>query len=191
MTTKGDSGSERGPSGRAGATPPEGRVQLLLAQVAEQSYGIPIAEVREIVRYVRLTRFSDVADAVAGALDLRGEILPVIDMRRRFGLGPTRIERNTPIVIVRADGSSMGLIFEAVTDVVELDASTLDPPHDVLATARRVVGVATIAGALTQVLDTGQLLSAIELEATRAALRGLADPDDTDPPADDLDEERQ
>src|SRR5262245_14863928 len=105
---------------------PAGRFEAVRVLIGRDEYGVPCDVVREIVRYARLARVPGASHNISGALNLRGAVVPVIDVPRRLGLGATRIDLKTPIVVVDVHGSYVGLLVDRVADVVSLDGSALE-----------------------------------------------------------------
>jgi purine-binding chemotaxis protein CheW len=106
--------------------------QYLLFDVAEQMYAIPVGRVVEILSLPQLTRVPRLTENVRGLMNLRGTVLPVVDLSARFGFGPSRVTRHTTVVVVDvdADGSKtrIGFIADVVHDVVAFSQSGILPP---------------------------------------------------------------
>jgi len=125
--------------------------------VGEVAYAVPIGSVREIVNPVPLTELPHAPQSVAGVMDHRGEVVPIVDLRVRFGLPPVAPSRRTKWILIEVEGRSVGLTVDRVTGVFgysgELrSAPTLGAGDE----ARGVVGVASIGGSLVFVLDVGR-----------------------------------
>jgi purine-binding chemotaxis protein CheW len=149
---------------------PTGDFQCLRVVVSEDLFGIPIESVREIVRYVQLTRVTDVPVVVQGAINVRGEVFAVIDARRRFGYQTLKPGPRTSIVLTEARGKISGLIVDRVADVVTVTPGSLRAPTGVLASARCVAAISTIDDQMMQILDLGLMLSVREWHAVVHAL---------------------
>lgn len=155
---------------KAGPALPEGPFQAVRFSVAGDMFALPSALAREIVRYARLTRVPGVSRAVQGVLNLRGEAVPVLHVSERLGLGETRINLKTPILIVRVHDWSVGLLVERVLDVVLLEPAALKAPFTGLSGGRFVAAVGNLEGKLIQVVDVESLASQSELEELEARL---------------------
>jgi purine-binding chemotaxis protein CheW len=104
-------------------------LQLLTFSLDGSPYALPIERVREIVRLRPITAVPRVPEEVLGVISLRGEIVQVVDLRRRLGLSPGDAERTTRIVIVLGEaGLIVGLLVDAVTEVVSVPEDSLQPP---------------------------------------------------------------
>jgi purine-binding chemotaxis protein CheW len=125
--------------------------------VGEVAYAVPIATVREIVNPAPLTELPHAPPAVAGVLDHRGEVVPIVDLRARFGLSPSPASRRTKWILIEVEARSVGLIVDRVSGVFGVAGELRPPPalgpgDD----SRGVVGVAAHEGGLVFVLDVGR-----------------------------------
>jgi purine-binding chemotaxis protein CheW len=128
---------------------------VILLRLEGQKYALPLGCVVEVVRMAALAPVPDAPAHVLGLLDLRGRVVPVLDLRRRLGLAPAEPGLSTPICVVEAGGRGFGLVADAVTDVRPLAG-----PVDRLADASEdgpVAGVAHVDGRLVPVLDPARL----------------------------------
>src|SRR5262249_6112461 len=126
--------------------------------VGDVHYAIDIGRVREIVNPLAITHLPHTPAEVAGVSDHRGEVVPVIDLRVRFGLPPVKAGRGTKWILVETGDHAVGLIVDAVTEVFGTGGVELRPTpvvggrHDV----RGILGVTTHDDTLTFVLDTSR-----------------------------------
>ncbi|HEX9082791.1 MAG TPA: chemotaxis protein CheW [Holophagaceae bacterium] len=104
--------------------------QVLCFALAGESYGIPILKVREIQAEAVITRIPRSPSYMPGVINLRGAIVPILDLRRRFSLGDPPEGGRPVIVIVEVQGRTLGMRVDAVSDVVDLDASAIKPPPE-------------------------------------------------------------
>ena len=104
-------------------------LQLVSFEIGTEEYASPILAVQEINRLMPITRVPHSPAAVEGVINLRGRIIPVIDMRKRFGLSPSADEGEARIVVVEVgtDGRVIGFTVDRVHEVLRLDASIVDP----------------------------------------------------------------
>ena len=141
--------------------------KYLTFQVGDENYGIPVLRTREIIRLSRITPMPQMPAHVRGVINLRGRIIPVVDLRMRFGLPAAADQERTCIVVVQlhlaARGEvAMGLVVDAVEEVANLAAADIEPTPD-FATGqdtRHLVGMAKIKGAVKTLLDLDRLLAA-------------------------------
>jgi len=137
---------------------PDPQKSLVAFVVGDIAYAVPIAVVREIVNPVPLAVLPHAPVAVAGVADHRGEIVPVIDLRVRFGLAPISDPRKGKWILIEVEGRGVGLAVDRVTEVfgkggLEIKPAPMLGSGDGL---RGIAGVTTHDGALTFVLEVGQ-----------------------------------
>lgn len=104
------------------------RHELITFGIASQRFGIDIMTVREIRAWSPVTRLPRVPDYVAGVVNLRGAVLPVIDLAARLGWTPTDATPRNPIIVIEHEGQMRGLIVHDVADIVSIEAGTLQQP---------------------------------------------------------------
>ncbi|WP_334109540.1 chemotaxis protein CheW [Thermodesulfitimonas autotrophica] len=106
--------------------------QIVVFKLAEQTYGVDIGAVAEIIRMESITRVPRAPEFVEGVINLRGRIIPVIDLRKRFGLPEGEQTRQSRIIIVEIGGMTIGMIVDAVLEVLRIAAETIEPPPAVV-----------------------------------------------------------
>jgi purine-binding chemotaxis protein CheW len=127
-------------------------------------FGTPVPQVQEVIQYQGMTRVPLAPSVVSGMINLRGQIVPAIDLRRRLGL-PDRPAGKLPMnVVVRTAEGAVSLLVDEIGDVIEVEAEALEPPPETLqGLARDVVrGVYKLPRALLLVLDTDRAVDATE-----------------------------
>lgn len=131
----------------------------------EELYGIGIESIQEIDRMHSITKLPKSLPFIEGVINLRGGIIPVVDMAKRFGMPPVEIGRRTRIIIARISGQTVGLIVEQVTEVVELKEDSVEPaPAMAFAVDQKYVeGVGRIGEALLIILNLELLFSVEEM----------------------------
>lgn len=159
------------------SVPAQGR-QYLTFQLAGQDYGIAIDQVREIRAWERPTRLPHAPEFVEGVIHVRGSVLPILDLRRRFALGDADRPRVAVVVVVQSDTSgdaaSAGLVVDTVCDVCEIDAASIQSPPPVakVLDTELVCGLSSGEGRLLILLDVERLIrraAAPALDASAAA----------------------
>lgn len=137
-------------------------VQYIVIKLGEESYGIPISAVDNIVRMQRITRVPKAQSYYNGVINLRGEIVPVMSIRRRFALADDELTGKSRIIIVKLkDQSSIGLIVDEVREVVNLDASTIEKPSFKLSEEKAafLAGIGKNGDGLISLLDINSVVS--------------------------------
>lgn len=138
--------------------------QYLTFQLSGQDYGIGIARVREIRAWERPTRLPHAPDYVEGVIHVRGKVLPILDLRRRFGLGDAERPPLSVVVVVQSGATrgaaSVGLVVDAVSDVCEIAAASIQPPPQLVAgiDAELVCGLCSNGDRLLILLDIERLI---------------------------------
>jgi len=129
------------------------------------TFGVGVHEVQEVIRYQEMTRVPLSSSVVSGLINLRGQIVTAIDLRRRLGL-PEREEGELPVnVVIRRDDGPISLLVDEIDDVVELDDSTIEPPPKTLRSANSglVAGVHQLEDRLLLILATDKALQVSDL----------------------------
>jgi purine-binding chemotaxis protein CheW len=104
--------------------------QFLTFSLAKEEYGVDILKVQEIKGYVPTTRIPNSPPDVTGVLNLRGTIVPIFDLRRKFGLEPIEYDQYSAIIVVVVRERIMGMIVDSVSEVVNIPASDIQAPPD-------------------------------------------------------------
>lgn len=159
----------------SGSLPPHAaaQVQLCVFRVGDESYAVDIMRVREIIQPVSVKAVPGAPEYVEGVVALRGAVIPIVDLRRRFGLPKATRTRRTKFVICRVGNRHVGLSVDAVEGVVRVARSALKPPPAVFDSGpgRYLAGVAGGDGPVRFLLDVRALFE----EAGRAGLERAAD----------------
>jgi purine-binding chemotaxis protein CheW len=144
------------PSGAAGAP-----TQLISFAIGDDQYGVDIMAVREIKGWTAITHLPRQPDYVRGVLNLRGVIVPIIDLRCRFGQGMTEATPLHIVIIVQVASKLVGLLADRVLDIVSLDGLQIQPVPRVVQSSRVefLAGLVTIEGAMIALIDLPHLLS--------------------------------
>lgn len=147
--------------------PMQGERQLVVFDLARESYGVDIGAVREIIRMQEITRVPRTPDFVEGVINLRGRVSPVIDLRKRFDLDAGEETRETRIVVVDVGGQDIGVVVDAVTEVLRISADAVEPPSSIIvgADSAYIVGIAKLEAKLVILLDIERVLSEEEKSA--------------------------
>lgn len=126
--------------------PPHTRRQFLSFRLGDQAYAVAIEQVREISSMQSLTPVPDVPAFVRGVINLRGTIVPILELRQRLGLPPFEYDARSCIVVVDLDGAPVGLLVDAVQEVSSIGADQIERPprFDTNPTARFLEGIGKI-----------------------------------------------
>jgi purine-binding chemotaxis protein CheW len=148
--------------------------QLVVFELANEYYGVDISGVESIIKLQEITAVPHAPDFVEGVTNLRGTVLPVIDLRRRFNLPAADHDNDTRIVVVDVDGSKVGMIVDAVTEVLRVPDEAIEPPSPLVVTVNSafITGIAKMEHRLVILIDLGRVLSLdekAELQTARLA----------------------
>ena len=102
--------------------------KYLTFRIASEDYGIAIANVTEIIGIQSITEIPEMPDHIKGVINLRGKVIPVMDVRIRFKLAPREYDERTCIVVVEIDGTSIGLVVDTVNEVADIPEDQVEPP---------------------------------------------------------------
>ena len=137
----------------------EGEIQVVAFKLRKEEYGFNILNVQEIKGLTDITRVPFASDFIKGVINLRGSVLPVIDLKKRLGLQETEYTENTRIVIVKVDEVSVGMIVDAVTEVITLDGAHVDTSKAVdNESSRFITGIGKLDDRLIIMLDLGTIV---------------------------------
>ena len=141
-------------------------LQWITFKLQEETYGINVMQVQEVLRYTEIAPVPGSPDYVLGIINLRGNVVTVIDTRTRFGLEPDEITDNSRIVIIEAEKQVIGILVDSVAEVVYLKQSEVDTAPNVGTeeSARFIQGVSNREGELLILVDLNKLLSDEEWE---------------------------
>jgi purine-binding chemotaxis protein CheW len=146
-------------------------LQLVSFHIAGEEFGLNILRVQEIIRVQQLTRVPNSPEFVDGVINLRGKVIPVIGLRKRFGLEELAHDKQTRIVVIEVKGTVLGFIVDSVSEVLRIPADTVEPPPRLGKVEREYVsGVGKLDNRLLILLDVDRLMSdSEELSAANMA----------------------
>ncbi len=139
----------------------------LTFELAEEGYGLEIRHVIEIIGIQQVTCVPDMPEHVIGVLNLRGKVIPIIDVRLRFNLEAREYDDRTCIIVVDVDGVSVGLVVDKVNEVVDIPRQNIEPPPLSRKTEHRYIqGLGKIDQKVKILLDINALLGEDQLAET-------------------------
>jgi purine-binding chemotaxis protein CheW len=134
--------------------------QLVVFSLLNENYGIDIYKVQEIIQYREITYVPKAPPFVKGVINLRGKIIPVIDLKERFGLAEKEVTNDTRIIVVEIASQTVGLIVDSVTEVLRISTSNIEPPPPVTTIEVDFIeGVGKLDERLIIILDIDRILS--------------------------------
>src|SRR5258708_7572637 len=166
----------------AGQPNPAERAQYLGFYIGGEEYAIGILRVREILEYDTVTKVPTTPPSIRGVINLRGSVVPVVDLAVKFGLPESVVSKRTCIVVVEVDldgeRAVMGVLADAVSQVIDLPASEVEPPPPFGTRVRvdRLIGMGRAGRKFVLLLDIDKLLSLDELEIASQEAGATAPP---------------
>lgn len=154
----------------------EAERQLVVFDLAGEAYGVNIGTVREIIRMQAVTHVPETPEYVEGVINLRGRVIPVVDLRRRFGLAASEHTAESRIVVVDIAGNDIGVIVDAVTEVLRVAGSSIEAASALIASedSYYMDGIAKIGDRLLILLDLDRVLQAGDEVVARATAAAAA-----------------
>jgi purine-binding chemotaxis protein CheW len=141
--------------------------QLVVFNLAEESYAVDINMVREIIQLQPVTRVPGTPLSVEGVINLRGSVIPIVDLRKRFQLKAVERNKETRIVVVSCKGAEVGVIVDSVAEVLRIPVDSIEPSSSVFTDEHleHLLGIVKLSGRLVILLDMDQVLSKQEIAA--------------------------
>jgi len=134
--------------------------QFVIYQLAGEQFGVDIAAVESIIKMQEIAAVPQVPEFVEGVTNLRGEVLPVIDLRKRFEIPAADDSEEERIVVVEIDGQNVGMIVDAVTEVLTLDEDAIEAPSALVigSSVDFITGIAKVEEQLVTIIDLRMVL---------------------------------
>ncbi len=138
----------------------EEMLQLVTFKLGSEEFALDILVVQEINRRVEITKVPKTPEFVEGVINLRGKIVPVLDLRKRFGLAGREFTGHSRIIVVNIDTRVLGLMVDSVSEVLRIPSHSIEPPPPLVAgiDAAYIKGVGKFEGRLLILLDLGKVL---------------------------------
>jgi len=152
--------------------------KYLTFTLGRESYGIPVLQVREIIRHTAITAVPQLPDYIKGVLNLRGKVIPIVDLRLKFRLEHAEVAERTCIVVVQVALSSgtrvsMGLIVDGVESVANVLANDIEPTPDFGAQIHTayILGMAKLENRVVALLDIDQVVASETIEQVQQTIQ--------------------
>ena len=145
--------------------------ELLTFTLGSEEYGIDILKVQEIRGYDAVTTIANSPEFIKGVINLRGIIVPIIDMRIKFNLGNVTYNELTVVIILNVANRVMGIVVDGVSDVITLTAEQLKPAPEFSSTlgAQYITGLGTVDGRMIIVIDIEKLMTSRDMDLVEMA----------------------
>jgi len=147
------------------------RDKYLTFQLGDEQYGIEIRHVTEVVGLQKITSVPDMPEFVKSVINLRGQVIPVMDVRTRFRMPAREYDDRTCVVVVNIQDTAIGLVVDEVEEVLDVPENQIEPPPRISqrAGSRFIQGLGKVGETVKILLDVNKLLFTEELEIVGAA----------------------
>ncbi|WP_026559330.1 chemotaxis protein CheW [Bacillus sp. J37] len=137
-----------------------GDLKVIVFQLQDEEYGIPVQQVRSIEKVEHITRVPRTAPFIKGVINLRGVVTPIIDLRKRFGLQELEDTESTRMIIVSKEDIEVGFIVDAANDVIDIQKDIIEPAPEVVGSVEveYIQGVAKLEKRLIVMIDLDEVL---------------------------------
>ncbi len=151
-------------------------IQVVAFYLKEEEFAVDIQQLREVLKFTSITPLPRTSDFIEGVINLRGEVIPVIDLRKRFGMEEKEKDDKTRIIIVEIDSNLIGLIVDQVSEVLHLTNDQIEPPPgDVTGTRTDfIMGIGKIEQRLIILLKPAEIITRTEkIQLEKASLEAI------------------
>ena len=147
------------------AIPADGRLEVVTFTLGQEEYGIDIQRVQELRGYNTVTCIANAPAHIKGVVNLRGIIVPIIDMRIKFDLGEPRYDEFTVVIVLNIGGRVVGMVVDSVSDVITLSAEQIKPAPEMgsVLDTDYIIGLGTLDTRMLILVDIDRLMSSEEL----------------------------
>jgi len=108
-------------------------LQLVTFKLENEEFGVDILKVQEINRMMNITKIPNAPFFIEGVINLRGKIIPIVDLRKKLGFASQEYDKSTRIIVVELDGLVLGFIVDSVSEVLRIPSNTIEPPPSMVA----------------------------------------------------------
>jgi purine-binding chemotaxis protein CheW len=151
-------------------------IQVVGFRIGREDFGVPISAIHEIVRMMEVTQVPDAPDYIEGVINLRGRIIPVIDLRKRFGERDIAKNKKNRIVVAEINGRQVGLMVDSASEVLKIPPDQIEAPPNVFGDTEvnYVTGVGKLGGRLVIMVDLAKIMQRGDLKRLDTLVGGAA-----------------
>ena len=139
-------------------------IQIVCFKIGSEEYGIDILQVQEILKIPKVTKLPKSSRHILGVIDLRGRVIPIIDLGKKFGI-IADLSKSSRAIVVDIEGKQVGLAIDSVSHVIKVDSGDIEPPPPVVKgiSGKYIVGIAKLKTGFVVILDINQIFSTEEI----------------------------
>ena len=152
-------------------------LEILAFTLGKEEYGIDIQRVQELRGYDTVTGIANAPEFIKGVVNLRGSIVPILDLRIKFNMGASAYDQFTVVIIVNVGGRVIGMVVDSVSDVIALSREQIKPPPQMsgLLDTEHLIGLATVGERMLILIDLARLMASPSMGVIPAvAANGVA-----------------
>ncbi len=145
-------------------------IQLVSFKISKEEFGVDILKVQEIIRMMKVTKVPNAPDYVDGVVNLRGKVIPVVDLRKRLAMEIKEHDKNTRIIVIELKDKTIGFIVDEVNEVLRIPKSITEPPPKMVAgiNSEYITAVGKLEDRLLILLDLEKVFGKEEKEVLEA-----------------------
>jgi purine-binding chemotaxis protein CheW len=139
-------------------------LQLVTFKLGSEEFGVDILKVQEIIKMMNVTKIPNAPAFIEGVINLRGKIIPIVDLRKRLGFNDQEFDKSTRVIVVELDGLVLGFIVDSVSEVLRIPEDTIEPPPSMVAgiESEYIEGVGKLDDRLLILLELKKIFSSPE-----------------------------
>lgn len=139
-------------------------LQLVTFKLGSEEFGVDILKVQEIIKMMNVTKIPNAPAFIEGVINLRGKIIPIVDLRKRLGFKGQEFDKSTRVIVVELDGLVLGFIVDSVSEVLRIPEDTIEPPPSMVAgiESEYIEGVGKLDDRLLILLELKKIFSSPE-----------------------------
>ncbi len=151
-------------------------LQLVSFKIENEEFGVDILRVQEINKLTNITKVPNTSDFIEGVINLRGRIIPVVNLRTRLGIPKKENDKNTRIVVVELTNNTIGFLVDAVSEVLRIPKNITEQPPELVTgvDTKYITSVAKLEDRLLILLDLEKLLTVDQTQAVESVLENIA-----------------
>ncbi|CUS98332.1 chemotaxis protein CheW [Candidatus Chrysopegis kryptomonas] len=148
-------------------------LQLVSFKIGSEEFGVDILKVQEINRLVQITQVPNAPSFIEGVMNLRGKVVPIVNLRKRFGLSLKEYDKNTRIIVVDLNGKTVGFIVDSVSEVLRVSKNVVEPPPELVSgiDSEYITGIAKLEDRLLILLDLEKILTVEEKQTLKESFQ--------------------